>query len=72
MELKEFKTKHKELFIIGACSHTKLNTGDILIIDRYVDGEFVCERNLINKAQADARKMGFNWIDIGRYYKTRF
>lgn len=70
MTIEEFNDKHKHLFDMGACMHFDYPLGGKgLLIDRYVDGKFVCERNEIDRAQADARKMGYQWAFTGCYVK---
>lgn len=73
MTIEKFKEKHKHLFEVGACSYRKNYwNGEELTIDRYADGEFLCGRRDIDRAQEDARKMGFNSVGVGHYYRSYF
>ena len=43
---------------------------DTIIADRFDGENFLCDRNHINKIQADLRKMGYYSISVGVYIKS--
>lgn len=71
MTLEIFKTKYKHLFDLGVCEIIESNFRTKIVIDRFVDGQFLCPHDKLKPAQADARKMGFVNGGIGFYLKAK-
>lgn len=73
MTLNEFKLKWKDDIKKGIVKIGNLNfEGDYIIADRFdeFNGIFLCERDHLNKIQADLRKMNYNARAIGVYTKN--
>lgn len=76
MTLDLFEKKYKDLIDLGACKIIKGSVYTLIILDRFVDGDkpnngtFLCPITKLKPAQADARKMGFINISIGKYIKS--
>ena len=69
--LEQFKTKHKDLFDLGVCEIRNNSDFTQIVIDRFVDGNFLCDYNALKPAQNDARKMGYKNFTIGVYVKFK-
>jgi len=70
MDLDKFKSKHKDLIEKRVITFSVMFNHDIITIDRYVDGNFICEGDELRTPRSDVRKMGY-WkgLGIGSYCK---
>ena len=72
MDLNTFKQQHKDLVDLGVIEVIEGYYFDMIIIDRYKDGDFLCEKNEIQRPRAHARQMGYTKSNlIGTYYKSK-
>ena len=65
--IKEFKTKWQTDIEKGVVAFN--DNDETIIADRFINDEFVCDRAHINKIQDDLRKLGYERLGTGTYFK---